>query len=182
MTRKELNHNIRALAHGTLGLTEEEYRLIVYNVYQKSEGHITRCDDEHANLVMLHLRQMRPVGQHAMLSNGNERQHKMIPRLMEILGWDWRRTAEFCLQVTGKKNTRQCDAVELSKLIRGMVAVIDSYLKKGRIRMTEAERSEYERHVRQQRGSAGAEQQGCPVLKNDDGINSGEKRYEDLPF
>lgn len=149
MTRKQLNHNIRALAHGTLGLTEDEYRTIAAAVDPRSEGHITKCDDEHANLVYMRLKKMASTSQSQ--THAQERQHRMIARLMEYLRWTWGDTASFCLRVTGHRTTKQCSAAELSKVIRGMVSIIDQDVEKGKIQLTHTEKFEYERHVKHHR-------------------------------
>lgn len=153
MLRTELNKRIRALAHGTLGLTEDEYRTIVSGVYEKSEGHISRCDDEHANLVWLQLCRMRDGKSAISRPADNMLQQKFIARLMQHLGWNWQRTAEYCRRLTGKNNTRKCNTAELSKIIRGMIATIDHHLTAGKIVMTPAQRQEYEMHTKRHRGA-----------------------------
>src|SRR5689334_18804313 len=55
--RKQLNHDIRALAHGFLRLDEETYRGIVETITGKR--HVTDCDDEEANLILLALKRMK---------------------------------------------------------------------------------------------------------------------------
>src|ERR1043166_7369196 len=103
MTRKELNHNIRALAHGRLGLDEETYRMVVESVTGKRR--ISQCDDEEANLVMLALRKMQDNQGSTAAVKKNPDQHRFIARLMEYLKWDWGNTAGFCEKITGKKST-----------------------------------------------------------------------------
>lgn len=144
MIRAELIKRIHVLKND-LTLDNDTYRSILFNA--TGEVTCTKIDLEGLNLVYLSLQCL--VGRDSRPDhNQNERQHTMIPRLMEILGWNWTRTAEFCKQITGKNNTRKCTAAELAKMIRGMVAVIDMYLEKGRVTMTPQQRSEYERHVR----------------------------------
>jgi hypothetical protein len=149
MTLKQLNHKVRALAHGTLGLTEDEYRTIVAAVDPRSDGHITHCGDEEANLVLLQLRRMLDVS--GRRGSRARSQEKMIARLMEYLRWNWQDTAHFCYKITKHRTTRLCNAAELSKVIRGLVAIIDHDLELGKITMTEVERVEYERHVKHHR-------------------------------
>lgn len=149
MTRRELNHSIRALANGRLGLDEEEYRSVVHSITGKR--HITGCNDEEANLVLLAFRKMRDnVGTGTPVQK-NVAQQKFIARLMQCLGWDWKATAAFCLKVTGKRSTKACNAAELSKIIRGMIAVIDHHVASGKISMTHTQKFNYERHVQHQR-------------------------------
>ena len=134
--RKNLNHQVRKLAHGILGLDVETYRTIVSTIDEKSEGHITRCDDEHANLVLLQLQAMvsrrGTPGQSIVVANA--RQQRQIAKLMDFLRWDWKTTAHFCYHQTGKRSTKSCDAKELSKVIMGMVRIIDRHSQ--RIRRT----------------------------------------------
>jgi len=165
MNRKQLNHRVRAFAHGTLKLSEEAYREVIRDVTADKE-HITDCTDDEAQLVLTALRRFhvmrlnvpgRPPTPEALSTRrspgaanrdaGGERQHSMIPRLMDFLRWDWKSTAGFCEKVIGKKDTRQCDAKELSKMIRGMVAVIEHDLARGKITMTPEQLATFRRHT-----------------------------------
>ncbi len=148
MIRSELNRSIGALAYGRLKLDEETYRTLVASIDPKSEGHVTRCDDEHANLVLLTLRQIasnNPVGQK------NARQHKFIARLMDHLKWNWTDTAKFCHRQTGKKTTRACNAFELTKIVNGMIALIDRDIASGKLQLSPEQLSAYERHTKRHR-------------------------------
>ena len=168
MNRKQLNHDVRALVHGVLGLNEDEYRLIVYNVYPKSNGHITGCDDEHANLVLLQLRKMASSVQRTTAGpDKNVPQQKLIARLMDILGWKWSDTAAYCLKITGHRTTKLCNAGELSKVIRGMIGTIDHHLNNRKIVMTPAQRAEYDRHTKRHRTPPRHSSQKVEVSKGD---------------
>lgn len=146
VARRRLNHQVRALANGRLGLDEDTYRAIVESVDPRSGGHITRCDDEHAGLVLLQLRQM--VERHRFGDQKkNDREQRKIARLMQYLSWTWKTTAEFCERQTGKRSTRLCDAKELSKIINGMVAIIEEDIRSGRLQLTPAERAEFAKHT-----------------------------------
>jgi hypothetical protein len=150
MTRAELNRNIRALAHGVLGLTEDEYRCIVYNIYPKSGGHITNCDVEYANIVYMHLKRMKEMilpSPHRHEAKQNINQYKMIARLMNFLNWNWKSTAHFCYKITGHRTTKLCNSSELAKIIGGMIAIIKQDICKGKIVMTPAEKLEFEKHT-----------------------------------
>jgi phage gp16-like protein len=150
VTRRRLNHKVRALAHGTLGLDEETYRTVVESVTGKR--HVTECNDEEANLVLLALRRMKGSRkERSGGGNSNGQQQRFIARLMDHLHWTWQDTAGFCERVVKKKSTRQCDAAELSKIIRGMIAIIDQDVTKGKIQMSHTERFEYEQHVKHYR-------------------------------
>ena len=139
--RKQLNHDIRALAHGFLRLDEETYRNIVETISGKR--HITDCDDEEANLVLLALKRMKDNTGAGPRIVTNGRQQKFIARLMDYLQWDWSATAAFCEKLTGKKSTKACNAAELSKIIRGMIAVIDHDIEKGKIFLTHTDYFNY---------------------------------------
>jgi hypothetical protein len=147
--RKQLNHRIRKLAHGALGLDVETYRTIVAAIAEKSEGHITRCTDDEANLVMLALERMAAGGVGATsVTLKNQRQQKFIARLMDYLGWTWRDTAGFCFHQTGKRSTRQCSAGELSKIVIGMIAIIDHRINREQIKLTPDQLAEYHRYTK----------------------------------
>jgi hypothetical protein len=152
MNRTELNRKIRAIAHGVLHLDEESYRQVVLNVDFNSQGHITRCDIEHANLVLLVLRRMvekRKIRRDSTSFPSNFRQHKFIARLMQYLGWTWKDTAAFCLRQTGKRSTKACTAAELSKVILGLIGIINGKIEKGEITLSEAEMFAYRKHTKQ---------------------------------
>lgn len=146
--RKKLNQRIGAIVHGKLKLDEETYRTIVSCIDEKSEGHITRCDDEHANLVLLALQKMVERPGMTSVTLKNQQQQKFIARLMDYLGWDWKHTAEFCWHQTGRKSTRACSAGELSKIIIGMIRIIDERIEKGVICLSKQELETYHRYTR----------------------------------
>jgi len=149
MNRRALNHNIRALAQGRLALDEETYRTVVHSVTGKL--HITDCDDEEANLVHLAFKKMLDNQGAAGQIRKNPQQHRFIARLMDYLRWDWQDTARFCERVTGKRSTKACNAAELSKVIRGMIAIIDQDIEAGKIQLTHTERFNYEHYVKHHR-------------------------------
>lgn len=146
--RKKLNQRIGAIVHGKLKLDEEMYRMIVSCIDEKSEGHVTRCDDEHANLVLLALQKMMERSGSTSATIKNQQQQKFIARLMDYLGWDWKHTSEFCSHQTGRKSTRACNASELSKIIIGMIRIIDERIDKGIICLSEQELIVYRRYTR----------------------------------
>lgn len=176
MTRTRLNHNIRAFAHGTLGLDVEQYRDVIRQVTTNKE-HITDCTGTEAELVLTALRRIhdgrlrstpqrgtqpgRPPTRDGVSTRrssgaanrdpGGERQHSILPRLMELLRWDWGSTAKFCKTITGKKRTDKCDARELSKVIAGMVQVIEHDLTIGKITMTDKQLQEFRMHTQPRR-------------------------------
>lgn len=156
IARKQLNHRVRAMAHGRLKLDEESYRDIVRAVDQKSDGHISRCDDEHANLVLKVLERMLERNPQGTSSQkiANEHQQKLIARLMYCLGWNWGQTSFFCERQTGKKSTRDCSAKELSKVILGMIRIVESDIKRGRTSLTAKEIEDFRSHTRQYRSSS----------------------------
>jgi hypothetical protein len=130
MNRSALNQKIGALAFGRLHLSEEVYRQIVVSIDSKSEGHVTRCDDESANLVLIALRRLADK---TPVARKNEAQQRKIARLMDYLKWNWTNTAEFCKRQIGKTSTRSCTPLELTKIINGMVAIIDGNIASGKL-------------------------------------------------
>ncbi len=152
--RRRLNQKVGALAFGKLKLDEEIYRTIVASIDPKSGGHLTRCDDEHANLVKMHLESMLRSGATGISTTQvNSGQHRFIARLMDYLGWSWNDTARFCFRQTGKKNTRLCDARDLSRVIIGMIRTIDDRIEKGKIKLLPQELEEYRKHTRLHRAA-----------------------------
>jgi hypothetical protein len=154
MLRKELNKKIGALAFGRLRLSEDIYRQIVVSIDPKSEGHVTRCDDESANLVLIALRRFAEKNP---LVQTNVKQHRFIARLMDYLRWNWQDTAVFCHRQTGKKSTRECTAVELTKIVNGMVAIIDGNIASGKLQLSPTELEEYHRHTKKNRQTKSAQ-------------------------
>jgi len=148
MQRTQLNRQIGALAFGRLHLDESFYRQIVVSIDPKSEGHVTRCDDESANLVLLALRRLADKSPSAQK---NPKQHRFIARLMEYLNWNWIQTAAFCERQTGKKTTHSCNAAELTKIINGMVAIIDANIAVGKLQLSPQQLSEYRKHTKKHR-------------------------------
>ena len=146
MTRKELNRKIGALAFGRLKLSEDIYRQIVVSIDSKSEGHVTKCDDESANLVLIALRRLAEK-----TPAKNVKQQRFIARLMDHLKWNWKQTAAFCKKQTGKHSTRDCTALELTKIVNGMVAIIDGNIGDGTPELSPAQLSEYKRYTKRNR-------------------------------
>ena len=160
-SRKRLNHQIRAFAHGTLKIDEDAYRQVIRDVTTGKE-HITKCTDQEAELVLTALRRFHEgrFGSPAMglpgrpsTPDGLKRQHKMLPRLMALLRWDWRATARFCFKVTGHNRTDKCNAAELAKVIAGMVQIVEHDLAAGKITMTDAELQEFRSHTQSSRST-----------------------------
>ncbi len=148
--RRKLNQRAVAMAK-RLGLDEDMYRQMILNIEPRSGGHITRCDDEQANLVVLALQRAldrHRTGTTTRRAVPNERQHRQIARLMDFLGWHWGNTARFVRQQTGKRSTFQCTPHELSIVIRGMVAIIDGDLKLGKLKLSDKNLQDYLEHTR----------------------------------
>ena len=160
VNRKRLNHQIRAFAHGMIGLDEDAYRRVIRDVTTDKEN-ITKCTDQEAELVLTALRRVHegrfgspgPSGLPGRPSTRNvvpcglERQHKILPRLMALLRWDWRATARFCFKITGHKRTDKCTAAELAKVVAGMVQIVEHDIAAGKITMSEQELQEFRSHT-----------------------------------
>ena len=158
MLRKELNRKIGALAFGRLKLSEDIYRQIVVSIDTKSEGHVTRCDDESANLVLIALRRLAEK-----TPQKNVKQQRFIARLMDHLKWNWNQTAAFCKKQTGKNSTRDCTALELTKVINGMVAIIDGNIAAGTLQLSPAQLSEYQRYTKKNRQTKSAQSEQSAI-------------------
>lgn len=149
LDRKKLNQRVGALAFGRLGLDMEIYRTIVASMDEKSEGHLTRCTDENAQLILLALDRMAAGGKGATtVVVKNPGQQKFIARLMDYLGWSWKDTARFCKHQTGKRSTKACNAGEMTKIIIGMIRIIDDRIEKHILLLTPKEFADYQHHTR----------------------------------
>jgi phage gp16-like protein len=150
MTRNDLIKKIHVIKRD-LGMIDEDYRMVLYNISGK-----TSCADigiEELNLIAIALGKMMDNTGTGSPIKKNPDQHRFIARLMDILGWDWSRTAEYCQQITGKRTTKACTPVELSKIIRGMIATIDHHLEHGKIEMSHTEKFNYLQHTKHVRQS-----------------------------
>lgn len=146
MTRTQINKEIGFLAHGKLKLHEEDYRTIVHSIAPESGGFVRNIqDDETANLVLIHLRNLADKRSNPSVKEQkkNEAQERFIARLMDHLNWKWSDTSSFMMKIVKKSHTSKCDTTELSKVIRGMIDIIDQDIAKGKIVMSEAELKEY---------------------------------------
>jgi phage gp16-like protein len=147
-----------------LALDDEIYHVILDSVAGK-----TSCKDigdEDLKLAMLALERMVAGGKDGTsVTKKNVRQHRFIARLMDYLGWTWKQTARFCHHQTGKRSTRSCDAGELSKIIIGMIRIIDEDVEKGRLKLTETQMADYQRYTKLHRqgspaGTVGQHREG----------------------
>lgn len=168
MTRKQLNYNIRRYAHYVLKLDEDQYREIVDTVTNKR--HITDCTQEEAELVFAALKNFSRAGRPPAHGGPNAPQHRFIARLMEYLDWSWKQTAAFCQRIVGRPDTRSCDAAELRKVIRGMIAMIEQNIASGRLKLTPYQLTEFRKHTQREtlpssssRRGAGDEVQQQPM-------------------
>ena len=126
MTRSDLNRKIGYYRHVILKLDEDIYRQIVRNIDNKSGGYVRNCGLEEANLVLLTLKNLAEKRTATREIKEHSRQENFIPVLMEYLNWKWGDTASFIYKVTGKHHhTSKCDTMQLSKVIRGMISIID---------------------------------------------------------
>jgi len=145
--RKRLNRRIGYLRNAVLKLDEETYRTIVSSIDEKSGGYLRNCDDEHANLILLTLQRLTAQSNNDRRSGSQDAQRK-IAKLGYLLGWSWRDIARFCEKETGKSSTRSCSSKELTKVINGMIAVIDYQLEKGILRLSPETLKQYYRYTK----------------------------------
>jgi len=154
MTRGQINSRAHALA-AKLGIDDAAFQEIVRAHDMNAEGHISKCTEFNALAVVGYLEtQLKIAGTRKV--DGTKKQQSMIPHLMEHLGWSWSGTASFCKRITGKSDTRECGTAELSKVIRGMIAIIDKKLEAGEITMNHTQKFEYDRHTKAYRAKKAA--------------------------
>ena len=144
MTRAEIIKYIHVLKRD-LSLSDETYRTALRAV----TGHES-CKDlsqEELNLFYLALQKMKDNRGSAGKVVTNGQQQRMIAKLGYILKWDWKSIAKFVERTINKKSTRGCSAAELSKVILGMIGVIDYKISKGEITLSHTERLDYLSHT-----------------------------------
>jgi hypothetical protein len=151
MTRSELNKQIGVLVHAKLKLDEDVYRQIVYSIDNNSGGFVRNCNDDYANLVLIHLQRLADRKFSTREVNKQNDQEKFIARLMDYLKWNWKDTAHFMMKIVKKTHTSKCNAAELSKVIRGMVAIIDKDIEAGKIILHGETRIKYYRYTKNHR-------------------------------
>lgn len=169
MTRNELNKKVGLLVHVKLKgvMSEDDYRNIVHSIDNNSGGFLRNCDDEHANLVLLHLQHLADRKHSTKEVIKQNDQEKFIARLMEYLNWRWSDTSTFLRRITGKHHTSKCTTSELSKAIRGMIAIIDKDVAAGKITLTGETKMKYYRYTQHYRTPANAE---MPTEKQKEGV------------
>ena len=153
MTRTEINRKIGVLVHAVLKLDEEYYRQIVNSIDPASGGYVRNIkDEEAANIVLLHLQQLADKRPSTHEEKKHERQENFIPVLMELLGWNWSNVSSFIYKVTQKHHhTSKCDTKQLSDVIRGMIAIIDHDIEKGKLVLTEERKKKYHLYTKNHR-------------------------------
>lgn len=172
MERTQLIKRIHTLAYRDLGLDEEAYRSIVDSITNMRS--VKDLGGEQLNLVLAYLERLHDGRLRSIPQSGNlpgrpptetglYRQHRIIARLMFILKWNWKSTAKFCDRVVGKKDTRKCDARELVKVIAGMIQIIETDIRAGKITMTDKALQEFRKHT--QPNVRQAERQSKPVTR-----------------
>jgi len=146
VTRNKLIQRIHVLKRD-LGLDDDTYRTVLDSVAGKAS--CRDLEDEDLNLVLLALEKMsRGTNGATSVTLRNQRQHRFLARLMQYLNWDWKATARFCLHQTGRRSTRSCNAGELSKVIIGMIRLIDQDIDQRRLILTDDQLSEYHRYTK----------------------------------
>ncbi len=162
MTRNGYIKQIHTIAYRDLRLDEEQYREVVRNASscgKESCGDLSLQDLELVLVAFRRLqRTLKPgaaVNAHVPSApgRGNLAQHRMIARLMDLLGWDWSQTAKLCKRLTGHNNTRRCNAAELRALITAMVAMIEQNQASGKRTLPESELTAFRLHTRRHTGA-----------------------------
>jgi phage gp16-like protein len=130
MDRNSIIKRIHVLKRD-LDLDEDTYGDVLGAI---SDGR-TSCvqlDEEELNLVRIALeRQLAGRQSGTSTTRKNAKQQDRIAKLGFLLQWSWRDIAGFCEKQTGKRSTRSCNASQLTKVINGMVQVINDKLAAG---------------------------------------------------
>lgn len=140
-------HQLKALT----GVAEEDYRTILASC---SNGK-TSCrdmDDEYLNLVKQTFERLYAKQQHG-LPGGNKlsREESKIAKLGILLGWSWHDIANFVKRQTeGRKiSTKSCTPAELTKVINGMVELINDGLTKGTLQLAHPDLEKFLKYTQQ---------------------------------
>lgn len=161
MTRNGYIKQIHTIAYRDLRLDEEQYREVVRNASSSGSDSCADLSMQDLELVLVAFRRLQrtlkpgaAVNAHVPSApgRGNLAQHRMIARLMDLLGWDWTQTAKLCKRLTGHRNTRQCTAMELRTLITAMIAMIEQNHESGRRPLTEGELVTFHHYTRHRAG------------------------------
>jgi phage gp16-like protein len=136
MTRSTLIKRIHVLKRD-LNLDDDTYRSILASI---ADGK-TSCKDidlEYLNLVYIALERLAQKMVQSRITR-NDRLQKKIAKLGYLLGWNWQAIANFIKRETGGRHisTRSCNALELTKVINGMVSIIDDRLSTGELKLSE---------------------------------------------
>jgi len=123
-----------------LSLDDDTYRTILRTV--SGEESCADIDDEYLNLVKQTLEGHQQKTQQTRIAK-NEHLQKKISKLGFILNWNWTRIADFCKQQTGKRSTQSCNPSELTKIVNGMIAIINDKISKQEIVLPHAEMQEF---------------------------------------
>ena len=126
-----------------------------------------------ANLVLIALRRLAEK-----TPQKNVKQQKFIARLMDHLNWNWNQTAAFCKKQTGKNSTRDCTALELTKVINGMVAIIDGNIAAGTLQLSPAQLSEYQRYTKKNRQTKSAQSEQSAICAESETSEKSQKKEE----
>lgn len=148
MTRACLIKRIHTLAYRDLRLDEATYRSVVRAASDREKDSCSELDTRELELVLAALR--RFSGSRAA-ARTNEPQHKMIARLMDLLGWNWSATAKLCKRLTGWDNTRKCSSAELRTVITAMINIIEQNQASGKRVLSYTQLCEFRRHTRRER-------------------------------
>jgi len=144
-TRNSLIQRIHVLKRD-LGLSDDTYRTILESISGK-----TSCKDidlEYLNLVKQALEgQLQKLGSSTRTKNAKE--HRKIAKLGFLLGWSWFDIAHFVQRETqGRRiSTRSCTGEELSKVINGMVALINDGIATGKITLEHKDLQDFLRYT-----------------------------------
>jgi phage gp16-like protein len=160
-TRSGLIKRIHVLKR-ELSFDDDTYRTVLESITGKRS--CADIDDEYLDLVCKSLEGQLKKTQQTQIRQNVQLERK-IAKLGYILRWNWYDIAGFCVKETGKRTTRACSALELNKVVNGMVAVIDNRLESGVIVMLPSQLSDYLRHTHNRRIKNAVDARGTKTME-----------------
>ena len=166
--RAQLIKRIHTVAYSELKLDEATYRTIVLAANDRDKTSCSDLYDRELELVLATLRRLSG-GRAAASAVPNESQHKMIAKLMDLLGWNWSQTAKLCKRLTGWDNTKKCSAAELRIVLTAMINIVEQNHASGKRGLSHTELFEFRRHTRRERSTINDQ---CSMDNSTNSINS----------
>jgi len=142
MIRSALIKRIHVLKR-VLNLDDETYRSILSSI-SNGKTSCKEIDLEYLNLVYIALERLAQKMIQSRVTR-NDRLQKKIAKLGYLLGWNWQAIANFIKRETLGKHisTRSCSTLELTKVINGMLSIINDRLASGELKLSEKDLKDF---------------------------------------